>query len=61
MAKVFHFPQQVDLLSKTPFKSAMMAIEKRLGVPFEDYIGVNGKRTVGTQAKIDKALQKETF
>lgn len=40
------------------FKSAVEAIEKRLGVPFEEYM--KHPRTPEIQAKIDDALKRET-
>jgi hypothetical protein len=60
MAKVLKFPQ-VKLSTEAPFKKAMAAIESRFGVSFQEYIGVNGQRSAETQAKMQKALQKETF
>ncbi|OUM85214.1 MAG: hypothetical protein BAA01_00110 [Bacillus thermozeamaize] len=60
MAKVIPLSRP-RLQDEDSFDEAMKAIEKRFGVSFWDYIGLNGRRPKEVQERIDKALQKETF
>lgn len=60
MAKVLQFPHQNNVIQSDPFDKAMAAIENRFGISFQDYLGVKGKRSVETQARMDQSLKEET-
>ncbi|WP_338552909.1 hypothetical protein [Paenibacillus sp. KS-LC4] len=60
MAKVLQFPHQNNAIPSDPFNEAMAAIENRFGVSFQDYLGVNGKRSADTQARMEQSLKEET-
>jgi hypothetical protein len=59
MAQILSFPRKKQ--TDDSFDLAAKAIEDRFGVSLWEFMAIDGRRTPETQAKIDKALRKETF
>jgi hypothetical protein len=56
-------PNKPEEKNHDPLRSLKARILKRFNVTYLEYIGAEtgGKRTLETQAKIDRAMQKETL
>lgn len=67
MSNIIPFPEttpnQPEEKKPDSLNSLKVRILKRFNVTFEEYIGLktDGKRTLETQTKIDRALHKETL
>lgn len=56
-------PHQPEKIKSDPLKGLKASILKRYNVTLEEHMGLktDGKRTLETQAKINRALHKETM
>lgn len=61
MANVLMFPQPQQVNKDNPAAIAKRSIEKRFGVTFGEFLGMNGERTPQVQKQIKHAMQKETL
>lgn len=58
MSQIIDFPHKKD---QDSFDIAVQSIENRFGISFWEYMGLIGRRSKETEAKIEKALRKETL